>query len=475
VIRLFWFIPVVLSFVTGLSHAAERPNILIIMTDDLRIGMLSSEGHPYLKTPNLDRLASESMKFNNCYALSPVCGPSRASIFTGQFSTKHMRRDNFYYPDHFDSYLPQHFKDSGYRTALIGKYYEGDAFRDTARKAWDRWFVTTGPAEDKRTPEMSHFDWWNTFLYKDQMYSVDGKKSQILGHQTDILFSEASRFVLENTNKPYCIFLSPFSPHKPLIMTDRNAGRYEGKGLPSRKNLDTTKGYFTGKGKKTNLIKEYEQYCEMIADIDDGMGVLYKTLEESGQLDNTLIIFTSDNGLLFGEHGFAWKRHAWEESTKVPFYVRYPKLLKPGSESEALICLADIFYTCAELGGVELPEVSTPEGMSIMPILSGKTKRVRDDLLLYQYEMPEKENPKLPEKLNWATYLRADGWKYTVYSEPPEFGPDLELHQLFNISEDEYEMNNCADKPENQKLTADMKAHLIAKLKAVGADTSWVE
>ena len=345
------------------AEETAQPNLLIIMTDDLRIGMLQSEGHPYMSTPNLDRFASEGVRFTNCYASSPVCGPSRASIFTGQYSTAHMRRDNFYYPDGYDSYLPQHFKDAGFKTALIGKYYEGDTFREEARKAWDRWFIQVGPDPAKRTPGMSHVDWWNAFLYQDQQYSIDGKKKVIPGHQTDILFAEAARFATESTEQPFCMFLSPFSPHTPLNMTERNKGKYRGYGIPERANQELEMGYFRNNNKLETVIEMYEQYCEMIADLDDGMGVLLDALERSGQLDNTMIIFTSDNGLMYGEHGFAWKRHAWEESAKVPFYIRYPKLAKPGTENDALVNLADIYYTLADLSDVALPSVEAQAGL----------------------------------------------------------------------------------------------------------------
>lgn len=464
-----------LSLVAAAWVAAERPNLMVIMTDDLRIGMLSAEGHPYMETPNLDRFAKEGVRFNNCYALSPVCGPSRASIFTGQYSTHHMRRDNFYYPDHFDYYLPQYFRDAGYKTALIGKYYEGDGFRKKAMAIWDRWFVNLGPDPKKRAPGMSHPEWWNTFLYQDQMYNVDGKSQQIMGHQTDILFDEAARFAVEHKDEPYCMFLSPFSPHTPLIMTERNKGKYKGKGLPPRANQELDKGFFKNPSKLKLITEMYEQYCEMIADVDDGMGVLFKALEESGQLDNTLIIFTSDNGLMYGEHGFAWKRHAWEESAKVPFYVRYPKLAKPGTESDALVCLADMFFTCADLGGVEIPEIPGQQGQSILPLLSGDKKKVRDEMVFIQYEMPDRKNPYLPELMLHASIVRSNGLKLSAYNESPEQRPELDKTQMFNLHKDGMEMTNLANNPESKKTLQGLKTQLKSKLAEIGADNSWLK
>lgn len=387
----------------------------------------------------------------------------------------HKRRDNFYYPDHFDYYLPQYFKDAGYTTALVGKYYEGTAFAPEARKAWDRWFVNAGPDPDKRTPGMAHNVWWNTFLYRDQLYVVDGKRQKIQGHQTDILFDEAARFATENKKSPFCIFLSPFAPHTPLIMSERNEGKYRGKGLPPRENQELDQGFFKSPGKVEMITEMYEKYCEMIADIDDGMGRLFQALEKNGQLDNTLIIFTSDNGLMYGEHGFAWKRHAWEESAKAPFYVRWPKAAKGGTQSDALVCLADIFFTCADLGEVELPEIPGQQGQSIIPLLSGKKEQIRDEMVFIQYEMPDRKNPDLPELMLHASIVRQDGVKLTAYNVPPEQRPELPLRHLYNLSRDGFEMNNLAGNPEQGELFRDMTLRLKKKLDAIGADSAWLE
>lgn len=451
----------------------NRPNILVVMTDDLRIGMLGSEGHPYLQTPNLDRFAAEGVEFTSCYAPTPVCGPSRASIFTGQHTSMHMRRDNFYYPDSYEHYLPQHFKDGGYRSALIGKYYEGKTFEPSARKAWDRWFVNKGPDETKWTKGMSEDEWWNEFLYTDQNYSVDGETELIRGHQTDILFDEAARFTSASSDQPFFVFLSPFSPHSPLNMTERNRGRYQGKGVPPRANHQLDQGFFSSPRKASRVLGTYESYCEMIADIDDAMGRLFASLEESGQLDNTMIIFTSDNGLVYGEHGFAWKRHAWEESTKVPFFIRYPKLAKPGTACDALVCLSDIFFTCADVAGISLPSIEHAQGTSIVPLLSGQPQ-VRERLISMQYEMTDKDNPWLSDKVLWATIQRPDGWKFTTYSEPPVQRPETQPVQMFNLREDELEMNNLGYDPKHTELRKTLRATLKSELARLGATHSWL-
>jgi arylsulfatase A-like enzyme len=450
------------------SDSSPRPNLLIVMCDDMRIGMMSSAGHPYIKTPNLDRFSREGVRFNNAYALSPICGPSRASIFTGQYSSMHMRRDNLFYPETYEYYLPQYFKDAGYKTALIGKYYEGGPFGATARKAYDRWFTWKGNVEPAPTGKKAVAE-WERGLYVDAQYEEGSQKKQIKGHMTDILFDEASRFVTEQKDRPFCVFLSPFAPHMPYIMTERNKGRYKGMGLPPRENQEVDQGYFKDPGHRKMLPEWYEQYCEMIADVDDGMGQLLGALEKNGQLDNTLIILTSDNGLMFAEHGFAWKRHPWEESAKVPFYVRYPRLAKPGTQSDALVCLADIFFTCAEVGGVKLPEIPGQAGRSIVPVLTGTQAQVRDQLLLMEYEQLYKLNDHLPTVMQWAGLVRADGWKLARYNVPPEQRPETDMNLMFRLSNDKFEKNNLAENPECLPVFREMKTQLETRLKEVNA------
>jgi N-acetylglucosamine-6-sulfatase len=428
-----------------------------------------------MKTPNLDRMVKEGVVFDNAYCLSPVCGPSRASIFTGQYSSVHGRRDNFYYPDGYDVYLPQAFKDGGYRTALIGKYYEGNPFKPQARKAFDRWFESDGVVGGNPQDRASYVEYYREHMYIDQQYDVDGKKLQILGHQTDIVFAEAARFATENADKPFCTFLSPFAPHEPFNMTERNKGRYKGKGIPECESQNFGIGFFKNPNQKARVIEKYEQYCEMIADIDDVMGVLLDALEESGQLDNTFIILTSDNGYMFGEHGFVWKRHPWQESLRVPFIVRYPKLAKAGAVNSAMVALSDMFFTCADLADIKMPEVPYQHGRSFLPVLTGEKQQIRDSMLYIQYEKIDRAKPRLPELMLWAGIIRNDGWKLATYNVPDPYQPDLGPDLLFNLTRDGSEMKNCAENPEYSDVLRTMKTAMRQELDANLADSSWLK
>ena len=221
----------------------------------------------------------------------------------------------------------------------------------------------------------------------------------------------------------------------------------------------------------------HERTCEMIEDIDEGVGNLLKALEESGQLDNTIIIFTSDNGVMFGEHGFGWKRHPWQESIKVPLIIRYPKVIKPGSVCHAPVTLADLFPTCAELAGVKLQEDPFRYGKSLVPLLTGHAKSVRDATVLMQYESGIQGQVNLrPENLNWVSLIRDDGWKLIRYriGPPEDMRPDYGDTFLFNLKKDPLEMNNQAGNPEYRDLIEQLKQQLAEELKANKAEAEWL-
>ena len=219
------------------EHAVQpaqlRPNILLIIADDMRYDLMTHEGHPYIQTPNLDRLAAEGVRFTQAYASSPLCGPSRMSLLSGQLPPVHDRLDNFYYPQDYKVYFPTDFHNQGYRTALIGKYYEGSRFEKKVKHAaYDFWFVNgdadmSGFTGEKRSPE--YMKYRDQHLYYDQEYDVGDETKVVKGHQTDILFDQAAKYAVQNPAQPFFAFVSPFAPHAPFNPTLRRKGKYTGK------------------------------------------------------------------------------------------------------------------------------------------------------------------------------------------------------------------------------------------------------
>jgi N-acetylglucosamine-6-sulfatase len=465
-----------IPFISESTNAEDsRPNIIVIVVDDMRYDQMSNEGHPYIQTPNLDRLCKEGVKFTQAYVSSPVCGPVRASLFTGQHASAHGRYNNFVYPKSFEIYLPRSFKEQGYRTAMIGKFYEGQHLVDEYRgKVYDRWFQNHGPdwkkfTGDKKDPK-ARKDFYNKNLYYDQCYVVDKKGGVVKkGHQTDVLFDEAARFASEKSDKPFFISMCPFAPHGPHNPSKKRLGKYKGKGIPPRQNQVFDKGYMA----KHNCVKRFadisERSCEMIEDIDEALGRLIETLKKNGQLDNTILIFSSDNGVVMGEHGFGWKMHPWEESIRIPLIVRFPKLAKPGTTCDALISITDFFVTCADIAGVKLPDDKFRYGRSFKPLLTGKKKQIRDSLLLMQFEqLPngKKESSGTDVLVDWYSIRNKAGYKFVVYRDSPRQRPELGKEFLFNLKNDEYEMKNLSSNPEygvkKKELIIDLKKQLKA-------------
>lgn len=472
-----------LAMAAGMSAfgaATDRPNILIIMTDDMRYDLMTHEGHPYIQTPNLDRLAAEGMRFTQAYASSPLCGPCRMSLMSGQLPSVHRRVDNFCYPEDYPIYFPADFHNQGYRTALIGKYYEGSTFEKKIQNTvYDFWFKN-GDADmsnfngKKGSPEFIEFR--KEHLYYDQEYEVGNATKVIKGHQTDILFDQAAKFAVQDPVRPFLAFVSPFAPHSPFNPTLRRKGKYAGKGIWMKPNIELGVGYMTPS--RTKQMQEvYERNCEMVEDIDEGVGNVLQALEKSGQLDNTIIIFTSDNGVMFGEHGFGWKRHPWRESVRVPLLIRYPKAVKPGSVCDVAVTLTDLFPTVADLTGVKLPEDPLRYGKSLVPVMAGTASELRPLTLLLQYEKGiQGQEDFYPENMEWVSLVRSDGWKLIRYrvGPPEDMRPDYGRTFLFNLKTDPLEMNNLAGNPENKALIEELKKETAAEMEKNKAKADWL-
>ena len=462
------------------SASAERPNVLVVMVDDMRFDQMTHMAHPYIQTVHLDRLASEGVRFTNAYVPSPLCGPSRASLLTGRYPSVHGRFDNATYPEALSPYLPASFHDQGYRTAMIGKFYEGPGMEESVKSGvYDLWIKNMGPDAsqfkgDRSSKAFRQFR--DEHLYYDQIYEVGNSKQVIKGHQTDILFDRAVQFMVEDSNRPFMVFLTPFAPHAPFNPTLRRKGKYSGKGIPLRPNVELGVGYMT-ESRTRQMQEAYERSCEMIEDVDEGIGKVLNALDKKGVLNDTIIVFTSDNGVLFGEHGFGWKRHPWEEAVKIPLLIRYPRAFKPDSVNEDLVSISDIFVTSADLCKVELPPDDKRYGISLKNRAAGSEGGKRDTLLMVDYEADSTDPSPGGRNLSWASMVTADGWKLIRYREhPPEnMRPDFGNLFLFNLKQDPMELNNLADQPEHASQLKKLNSRMLEKLRAGGAKADWLE
>jgi N-acetylglucosamine-6-sulfatase len=429
------------------ADAATRPNILFILVDDLRYNALGCTGHPFAKTPNIDRLAKEGAVFKNAFVTTPLCSPSRSSFLTGQYVHATGVRGNGDNAalSHRLVTFPRLLHDAGYATAYMGKWHMGAD--DSPRPGFDRWVSFKGQG-----------------AHVDPQINIDGKAQPVKGYMSDILSDHAVAFLAEKRDRPFCLYLAhkavhgPFTPaerHKELYSDqpiDRTPGTrdtLEGKPV-LRRMLPNAPTPGPGTGPADMAIRNQ---LRMVAAIDEGLGRILKTLEDTNQLDNTAIIFTSDNGFFWGEHGLGDKRAAYEEAIRIPFVMRYPKLIKPGSTFNQQVLNIDVAPTVLDLAGVAVPKAM--HGQSLAPILKGgKDPRIS---CLYEY-FAEQRFPRVP---TWQA-VRTDRFKYIHY-------PELQgMDELYDLQADPSELKNLINDPGADALLKEMKSELQRLLKETG-------
>jgi N-acetylglucosamine-6-sulfatase len=447
-------LPVIFVLFSNFTFAADstpRPNIVFILVDDLRWDALGCMGHPFVKTPNIDRIAREGALFKNFFVSIPLCSPSRASFLTGQYPHSHGVINN---GDHSAlSYklitFPRLLHDAGYETAFIGKWHMG--VDDSPRPGFDRWVSFKGQG-----------------VYNDPMLNVDGTASKHSGYITDILNGYALKFVKSEHKKPFFLYLPHKAVHGPFTPADRHKNLYadavikptpslndslEGKPAATRKLEDASDQKSPGKKKREQSENErrmpenaIRNQLRALAAVDEGVGQLFKALEESGQLDNTVFIFSSDNGFFWGEHGFGDKRWAYDESIRDPLLIRFPKLIKPGTVLDQFVLNIDIPPTLLELAGVPIPK--TIQGRSFASLLKDGKTQWRNSFLTEYFQ--EKQYPRTP---TWQA-VRTERWKYIKYTDSDG------MDELYDLNADPYEVKNLIQQPPFQATLKQMQAEL---------------
>jgi N-acetylglucosamine-6-sulfatase len=467
---LFWLCGLLIFPLAVVSQPAAptRPNIVFILVDDLRWDELGSAGHPFLKTPHIDRIGKEGARFRQAFMTTPLCSPSRASFLTGQYAHTHGITDNVdrSAASHKLVTFPRLLHQVGYTTAFIGKWHMGND--DTPRPGFDRWVSFKGQG---------------TYLNPD--INEDGKAIKPSGYITDILSGYAVEFIRRRHDKPFLVYLAHKAIHpegaqnndgsvnlsdsERFIPAARHQHLYADKAIPHRPNyqraptdkpaLQRQIGNLPPLGAATATPDEAirgRQRCLMA--IEDSVGEILKALKATGQLDNTIIVFTSDNGYFYGEHGLSVERRlAYEESIRTPLLVRYPKAIKAGTVRDEFALNIDLAPTLLELAGVAVP--STMQGRSLVPLLLGKRVAWRSSFLIEYYS--DKVFPRMTQMGYKA--VRNQRWKYIRYNELAG------MDELYDLKTDPYELNNLSNQPGTQESLARMKSELERLLQETGA------
>ncbi len=442
-----------------------RPNFIFILIDDLRWDELGIAGHPYLKTPNLDRIGKEGARFHNAFMTTPLCSPSRASFLTGQYAHTHGITDNIdrSVASHQLVTFPLLLHQSGYETAFIGKWHMGND--DSARPGFDRWVSFKGQGS-----------------YLNPDINDDGRSVSPSGYITDILSGYAVEMIKRRHDKPFLIYLAHKAIHPEVmqhndgsvnladaelfIPAERHRDLYAGKRMPRRPSY---KREPKGKPALQRQIAELPPLGPATATqdeailgrqrslmaIEEGVGEILKALKETGQLENTVMVLASDNGYFYGEHGLSVERRlAYEESIRMPLLVRYPKAIKSGTVRDELALNIDVAPMLLELAGVTVP--ATMQGRSLVPLLRGKRPDWRNSFLIEYYS--DKVFPRVRQMGYKA--VRTKRWKYIHYVELKG------MDELYDLQIDPYEMKNLIDHPGAAKALNEMKREMERLLKS---------
>jgi arylsulfatase A-like enzyme len=436
------------------AHAAEpkHPNVLLLLADDQRHDTIHALGNDAIRTPNLDRLVKEGVACTHNFVTVPVCTPCRAELLSGRNSFRNGVRffNEKFRPDL--TLLPQAFGKAGYQTWFTGKWHNDSSpdkygFQTTRR-------VFLGGMTD----------------HKGMTFEEDSKK--VIGFSSELFADAAIDFLTSKPKGPWLAEVAFTAPHDPRTPPDKFKEMYDPARMQLPPNFMPEHPFDNGEmANRDELLEKWPRtpdavrrhladYYGMISHMDEQIGRILKALEDSGQLDNTLIVFASDNGLAIGSHGLMGKQNLYDHSVRVPLVFRGPGLPKD-KRVHALCETHDIYPTLCELAGVPVPE--TVEGLSLKPVLTGEKKEVRDAVFGAFRDVQR--------------MARTTRWKLITY-------PQINKTQLFDLENDPHELRDLlapwrlkaaknpnfkpeADPAEVRKAADDLQARLAAWQKSV--------
>jgi len=472
---------VLFAGVSALARAVVskvRPNILFIYTDDQShrtVSCYRDQGAwPWVRTPNIDRLADEGVRFTSAYGAS-WCTPSRACVLTGRLphGIRGVKLTGILegrVDPNVCHFWPAELRKAGYQTAMIGKWHVGhDAGQG---RDWDH-SVVWDQADIKG-------DWYN-----DQLLSIDGApKAVVPGYSTDVYTRFAEDFIREKHDRPWLLWLCYNAPHLPNTVAPRHQQRYldakvpiPADVFPPRLGKPAYMQTWTQWTRGKNGIPEYRKhplpekvigYNQLVCALDEGVGQLLKALEETGQLDNTLIVYTSDQGFAWGEHGFAWKVGGYDATIKAPMIFRLPCHVARGQACAQPVSVVDLAPTLLSVAGVKSPW--RMDGRDLSPLLKKPSNQPGWPLVMEHFYLMfgEETDCGVPDKastgpLPWWISLHQDRYKYIRTLLPNE------IEELYDLQADPEELHNVALDPAHNQVLEDCRKKLVAELKRTKA------
>ena len=438
---------------------SKKPNFLFVLVDDQPFDAMGISGrYPFLKTPNMDRLAKEGANIENFFVTQSICSPSRASFLTGTYPHIHgVNQNNIHVDPKWDEFAPfsSHLQQAGYQTAHVGKIHMAHKKgKNHIRPGFDYWFSFIGQGK-----------------YFDPSVNENGKEYQEKGYITDILTNKAISWLKEkrDPNKPFSLNLWHKAVHQPHLPAPRHTDLYKEEELPTPP-YDTHKETFKGKPQwqrkktfgfdwKNNLPIALElpekkwpinynrnmNLLRCLAAIDESLGKVLATLEQMDELDNTVIIYSSDNGYFMGEHTFLDKRLAYENSMRVPMLIRYPKLIKPNTIIDEQCLNIDMAPTILNLAGIEKPDYM--QGESMVNLLKGDTEDNWRKSILFEYYLDTYWPFAGPNQIA----VRTESYKLV------DTFLKNDIDELYDLKADPGEMTNLINNPKYAEIEANLR------------------
>jgi len=433
------------------AMAAQRPNVILILTDDQGYGDVGFHQNPKIHTPNMDRLAREGVRCER-FHVNPCCSPTRASLMTGRYYYRTGVVDTFLgrsvmFPDEVT--IAQMLADAGYRTGIFGKWHLGDNY---PMRAMDKGFQESlvlnggGLAQPADPPFEVHPDG----AYFNPWLRHNGEWVRKKGYITDVITDAALDFIAKNSDKPFFIYLPYNAPHTPLQVPEKYLARYKDTDLTVPQNF----GHPVLKPDYTSAARVYA----MVECIDDNLGRLLPKLEQLRIAENTIVVFLTDNGPWEPRYNSGMldrKGNTHEGGVRVPFFIRWPGHLQAGRAVDRIAAHIDVAPTLLELCGVKKPAGVKFDGMSLLPLLQGHGVDWPDRTIFFQWhrgEAPELNRAcaALSQNYKLVQPLGAFNLKWTA--EP--------VFELYDYAADPLEMTNvAAQKPE---IVAQMRAQYEA-------------
>jgi arylsulfatase A-like enzyme len=426
--------------VCAAEQGASRPNFLFIVADDQRwdaMGVVQREqgGHarfPWLKTPNIDRLAAEGVRFRNAFCTSSLCSPSRACFLTGRYNHLNgIASNNQPFPVGNVTHATE-LRKAGYATAMIGK--------------WHMDHQKERPGFDFSASYLDHG------VYDDCPFLVNGVETQTKGWVDRVATDYAIDFLRQHKDQPFDMMLGYKSPHTPwhppehlknLYANDEAATPANAYDLAIYRKLPMTWG---------SDIKLVRNYFRVITAMDEELGRLLNALDELKLTENTVVVFVSDNGMYWGEHGLADKRSAYDDSMRIPMIVRYPRSGMKGRTVDDMVLNIDLAPTLLDYAGVPVP--AEMQGKSWRSLVDGKPAGEWRKSFLYEYFLENwtKETPTI-------TAVRTEKAKLIKYR-----GHD-EWTELFDLSADPNETKNLIADPASERLRLQLEQEYDRQVK----------